>query len=359
MKSKTSELLLLPEFKKFIAATATGRRYMASGKRMREGTIEQYQSVLTLLTAYEALQVSPVRIVLLNRAGQRLIWKEKKYWMRFYRQFGQFMYHNRNCYDRYVSAVFKVIKAFFNFLLLDKALPVGEFHKRFRIPEDKSSPVILSPMQLKFLIVDETFEVSLPANLQRIKDIFVFGCTVALRYQDLMGLRKTNIQVTGADVFMVLHTQKTGAAVRVPLPYYAQAIIKKYNKKAGRFILPRLSCSNLNLGIKQLIKKAGWDEYVPKIRTRRGEPVEIKNAAGKTLRFYEHITAHTMRRTAITTLLLLGVDENSVRAISGHAPGSKEFYRYVGLVQEFLNVRVKEAHKKLLEEPGPGLNLAE
>ena len=39
-----------------------------------------------------------------------------------------------------------------------------------------------------------------------------------------------------------------------------------------------------------------------------------------------------MRRTAITTLLLIGVDEISVRRISGHAPGSKEFYKYVVMV---------------------------
>ena len=55
-----------------------------------------------------------------------------------------------------------------------------------------------------------------------------------------------------------------------------------------------------------------------------------------------------MRRTAITTLLLLGVDEISVRRISGHAAGSKEFYRYVVVVQEYMNAKVKEAHIKLL-----------
>jgi len=55
-----------------------------------------------------------------------------------------------------------------------------------------------------------------------------------------------------------------------------------------------------------------------------------------------------MRRTAITTLLLLGVNENAVRKISGHAAGSKEFYRYVILVQDYLNAQVKNAHLKLI-----------
>ncbi|MEO6812421.1 MAG: hypothetical protein ABI172_00715 [Ginsengibacter sp.] len=58
-----------------------------------------------------------------------------------------------------------------------------------------------------------------------------------------------------------------------------------------------------------------------------------------------------MRRTAITTLLLLGVEENMVRTISGHSPGSKEFYKYVALVQNYLNQQVIYAHDKLLNLP--------
>mgnify|MGYP001175227331 FL=1 len=58
-----------------------------------------------------------------------------------------------------------------------------------------------------------------------------------------------------------------------------------------------------------------------------------------------------MRRTAITTLLLMDVDEATVRRISGHTPGSREFYRYVALVQDYFDASVKAAHRKLLEGP--------
>ena len=50
-------------------------------------------------------------------------------------------------------------------------------------------------------------------------------------------------------------------------------------------------------------------------------------------RFCDLVTTHTMRRTAITTMLSLGMPEYLVRKVSGHAPGSKEFYRYVSLSQ--------------------------
>ena len=56
-----------------------------------------------------------------------------------------------------------------------------------------------------------------------------------------------------------------------------------------------------------------------------------------------------MRRTAITTLLIMGVPELIVRKISGHAPGSKEFYCYVSVAQDYMNQEVKIAYKKLVE----------
>jgi len=350
MENAPGQILMLPEFQKFIAASTTGRRLMTSGKKVRPGTVQQYHCVLLLLQEFEASQPDLIRVQLLHKKSLRMLQKEKNYWARFFKQFTLFLYKKKNCYDQYVGSVFKVLKTFFRYLTIDKAYPVGEFYKKFRVPPEKFNPVILSPAQLKFLITNKEFENSLSPSARRVKDIFVFGCTVALRFQDLMGLQKTNIQETAEGTIVVLHTQKTGTAIRIPLPDYATAIIHKYKRKAGRYVLPRLSSTNLNLGIKRLIKKAGWDYSLPKFRQRMGEAQEIKNSGGDSLKFYEHITAHTMRRTAITTLLLMGVDENSVRKISAHAPGSKEFYRYVVVVQEYLNAKVKAAHVRLLNE---------
>jgi integrase len=107
----------------------------------------------------------------------------------------------------------------------------------------------------------------------------------------------------------------------------------------------------MNLQIKKLIKQAGWNHLLPKNISCRGKMQEIKSKTGNTWQFYQHITAHTMRRTAITTLLMMGVPENIVRKISGHAPASKEFYKYVSIAQEYLNQEVKNAYEKLIENP--------
>lgn len=257
------------------------------------------------------------------------------------------MLKTKGYYDQYAGSVFKTIKTFFNYLNNEKALPVGSFHKQFRLPVQKLTPVVLEPQQLQHLIINEEFHYSLPKYLQRTKDIFVFGCTVGLRFIDLMSLRKRDIQYTDRGNQIVFTTRKTNTEVKIPLPDYIMEIVNKYKRLAGKFILPRLSSTNMNKQVKMIIEKAGWVYNLPKIRNRQGRPLQILNH-GECLRFCDHITSHTMRRTAITTLLLMGVPETMVRRISGHGADSRDFYKYVAVVQDYLNENVRMAFDKLI-----------
>jgi integrase len=164
-----------------------------------------------------------------------------------------------------------------------------------------------------------------------------------------MRLKKQDTYFSQESCNLQLNTLKTGASVTIPLPSYAVDIINKYKTKAGKYVLPRLSNTNLNLQLKTLAEKAGWTYLIPKVRHKQGIASEMKTVKGKCYRFCDHITTHTMRRTAITTLLMMGVSETIVRTISGHAPGSKEFYKYVAIVQNYLNDSVRKAHEKLVD----------
>ena len=350
MKKNAKQILLLPQFKKFISASKTGRRTQPSGKRITKETVEQYTMASRLLTEFELSTGKPLFITFINRASFRDQQKENRYWDAFYRQFRDFLYRDKKYYDAYAGAIFKIIKTFFNYLAKEKSLPVGNFHKRFRIPVSNIAPIVLTPQQLRFLVLDQQFDKSLSRHLKRTKDLFVFGCTVGLRYSDLMRLKLKNIHHSQEGALLSIITQKTTTEVQIPLPSYALSILKTYTSKYGSFLLPRLSATNFDLQIKQIIQLAGWIHPLPKIRFREGKPIEIKRKNGQSFRFCDHISAHTMRRTAITTLLMLGVPEMMVRRISGHAGGSKEFYRYVCLVQDYLNVEVRRAQQKLLTE---------
>ncbi|RYZ19822.1 MAG: hypothetical protein EOO16_18770, partial [Chitinophagaceae bacterium] len=283
--------------------------------------------MLKLLQQFEKRAAQPLRVLLLGKHVQAQVDQEKRYWDRFLRCFLQFLQRTKGCFDIYCASVLKILRAFFNYLLEDRLLPVGKYHKRFVLPVPQPIPLVLAPERLRFLIEDEPFERSLPPQLQRAKDVFVFGCTVGLRFSDLMRLERKCLQQSSQGPLLTLHTQKTGMPVRLPLPPYAARILLRYGKKGSKYLLPYLSCTNLNLQVKELCARAGWTEPIPKIRFKEGRPREIRGKNGKTLRFCDQVTAHTMRRTAITTLLILDVPELVVRRLSGHAPGSREFFR--------------------------------
>lgn len=349
MKKAAPQIFLSEYFNQFIKASNSGRRLTASCKRISSGTITNYRYAQRLILEFESKTGKMLRIQLLHRASMRTLQKERNYWARFYIQFSAFLYKDKGYYDNYVKNIFKILKSFFTYLQTEKGFSVGNYHKSFRVPLLNTTPVVLQPDRLRYLIADKAFEEGLNQYLKRAKDIFVFGCTVALRVSDLMNLKKKNLVYTGDEVYLNLCTQKTGTEVKIPLPGYAVDIVKKYNKKAGQYILPRLSVSNLNIQIKKLIEKAGWSYPLTKLISRQGKLTELKDHNSKGWCFHQHITAHTMRRTAITTLLIMGVPELIVRKISGHAPGSKEFYRYVAIAQEYMNHEVIIAYKKLVE----------
>ncbi|TCJ16585.1 hypothetical protein EPD60_07540 [Flaviaesturariibacter flavus] len=343
----TKTYLLRPLFRDFITKSEKGQREKYPGKKLTKGTIRQYEFVDQLLEEYENLDGAPIRLLVYKGTSTRILGQEKRYWQRFLRQFLDFLYSRKKHHDSYVAAVLKTIRACINYIIQDKHLPVVSFHKSFKVKAPSIEPVILSPQQLQFLIHDRPFSERLSPRLARTKDLFVFGCTVGLRYSDLMALERKHLIPTDQGYSLNIRTQKTGTPVQIPLPPYLIDIIKRYKSPRNRYLLPRLSSTNVNLQVKELCIEAGWDHPLPKLRHRRGRVVEQRTADGGTQTFAGQVTAHTMRRTAITTLLIMGVPELAVRRISGHAPGSKEFYKYVVIAQDYVNQHLTHAFSKL------------
>lgn len=225
----------------------------------------------------------------------------------------------------------------------DKGWRFGPVGSCFNVTTTTYAPVVLTPEQLQYIFSNEEFLKNLSEPLKRIRIIFLIGCFTGLRFSDLMGLRKANLIEDSGKISIRLVTQKTGQVLDIPIPGEALLLLKALKRNRTVFLLPRISSANFNLQIKRLIKWAGWSHVYPKFQGIGGKIVELKKEGGRSWYFHEHITAHTMRRTAITTLLRRGVPENIVRAISGHAPGSKEFYKYVNLSKSWMEQEVLNA----------------
>jgi integrase len=348
-KDTVRSLPLLPLFTQFINAAKKGHRRKADGNKISTGTIVNYENTFRLLQQFSATQQMELRIRLFHRLNNRELIAEKNYWKKFYRRFTDHLYDDLDLYDGYVGSIIKNLRIFFNYLLTEKQLPVGQFHKQFFVPKEDIPVVALTAEQLHFLIHDTTFTHSLSPALQRTKDVFIFGCTVGLRYSDLRQLTVLNIEQQAGGSYLKVHSQKTNTFTSVLLPCYAVDIISKYqnNKKQ---LLPVISKFNLNKQLKLIAEKAGWTQTIIITRQKRGKAV-VQTKESNTLhyRFCDMVSSHTMRRTAITTLLSLGMPELLVRKVSGHAPNSKEFFKYVALAQSHLDRETTKVYDRFMQ----------
>lgn len=346
MANKNTNLLIIPLFKKYISETETGKRLQKNGKMVAKSTIENYKALLYNLIKFQEASQQEIIINIDFRNTKRNFTKEKNYYSRLYKQFTDFLYA-KNCKDNYVGMMIKMLRSFFIYLNQVKGYQTGTFYKDFYSRKEDLPIVVISHEQLQFLIRDNTFEESLPLHLQTVKDTFVFGCTIGLRYSDLTDLTWRNVQVIKGNTYIVTKSKKTSTDTRIKLPDYAIKILNKCRKNK-KYIFKPLSLNQFNKNSRSIVEIAGWDFEVGKVRSRRGKNIELKKK-DKAFRFCDLISSHTMRKTSITTLLILGMPEPLVRKISGHASNSKEFYKYVKYSESFMDNETDKAFAKLVE----------
>lgn len=332
-------------YDKLIRAMTSGRKRLPNGNTYRSGTIDNYIYVRKSLENFSQLRTFKIRLRPIKKLSQRELIVERNYWKKFYKKYSDYLLYTMEYHDNSVGLHMKTLRAVFNYANRELMLGVGDFHRELYVHKEEIPVIILTPERLRFMISDRVFEAGLPGRLRRIKDTLVFGCTVALRYSDLMQLTRANLLQAGDNHYLRVRSQKTKTYTQVKLPDYAIAIAVKNLSEHGT-VLPQISKFNMNKYLKELAEAAGWTEPVGKYRERKGQAREIKRGREQ-YRFCDMVSSHTMRRTAITTMLTLGVPEHIVRSISGHAPMSKEFFKYVAIAQVYKDCELDQMHERL------------
>ena len=338
---KKKEFLIIPLFEKFIRDTKSGKRLKPNGERIKLSSIKLYEYVFIHLVHIESIQKNPLRISIVSGINRRELLKEAKYWKKFYLQLTSYLYNERKCFDNYVNTVIKTLKAFYNYLKKEQLIPVPDYVFNVYIKKNEPTVLALTTEQLKYLIYNKEFEDLLNKNEKIIKDIFVFGCTVALRQSDVFAIKNSNLEYVNELMYLKVISKKTATPTRVKLPAYAKAILDKYRSEKNKYIFPQMSLNWFNVNLKRIALKANWTNEFIIHKTQQGI---LKKNTTQAFRLCDKISSHFMRRTAITTMITLGMPEHVVRQVSGHAPTSKEFYRYVQYAQSFLDDEINKVH---------------
>ena len=132
------------------------------------------------------------------------------------------------------------------------------------------------------------FDFSDRPELELIRDLFVIKSHLCLRICDLFSVTKANIVGDAIEYTPI----KTGnRVVRLLLTGTAKEIINKYSRPDAQSLVPKISLTDYNKGIKKVLKKAGINRVVAIMNHTTGHEEHYP--------IYEVVSSHMARRTFV------------------------------------------------------------
>ncbi len=175
--------------------------------------------------------------------------------------------------------------------------------------------------------------------LERVRDVFCFGCYTSLRHSDLLALRKANIK--GSSIEIV--TQKTDDLLYIPLIPQAQAILEKYKDMPGDHALPVVSDQKSNTYIKEAAKLAGLNREIVEVNMIGNKRVDSVS------KLHETISMHDARRSFVCNSLAFGIPANVVQSITGHKD-LQTMRAYIGTADNTVKNEMKKWSSKPIRQ---------
>ena len=225
--------------------------------------------------------------------------------------------------------------------------------KDFTVKRIKTDKVFLTKAELNLI-----YNLDLNGNprLEKVRDVFCFGCFTGLRYSDILTLKFAEVisknDVNGKSYkALQFHVQKTKQLLVVPLNKYALEILDKYEKekdkalgvikngiklKPQELVLPVISNQKMNDYIKEVAKMAGIDSDV--VITKFLGSKRVDNVMKK----YELLSTHAARRTFAIISLEQGMRIEVLQKLLGHQD-IKTTMKYIFILEDIKNQEMKNA----------------
>lgn len=251
-------------------------------------TIKRYEYSKKLLLDFQTHRNKKIHFNQINKA--------------FYNNFIQYCVtsekkHSANTLRRNVG----LFKTFLYWALENGHTYKNDFQK-FKAPKgQQTDEVALSLKQ-----VEEVFDFDFSKNikLEKVRDLFVFGCATGMRYSNYSKVQKRDII---NDTIKVRDKKNKDKALEVPLNDFSNYILKKYD-----YQLPRISNQKFNEYIKEVFKILGYNEDVKKTIKLGNEIIEEINP------LFERISSHTARRSFITIMKNKKIPDKVIMSYTGH-----------------------------------------
>jgi integrase len=197
-----------------------------------------------------------------------------------------------------------------------------------------SDRVFLEPSDVKTILNNYHIRNRLEDSHRYLFDLILFGLTTALRRRDLMQLKVTDFKYVDGKYFLTNMNNKTLIKTMAQVPKFIYDIAVENHNKTG-FVVganPFETNALVSAHLHTVLNQPEF-EQLKRLHTKQKLAPDGKSQYPKTDKLYKFVTPHVLRRSAITSMLVAGVDEETVKKMSGHARNSDSFNVYVGHVQ--------------------------
>jgi integrase len=159
-------------------------------------------------------------------------------------------------------------------------------------------------LTLKQVIEIFNFDFSKNERLERVRDLFVFGCFTGMRYSNYSKIKESDI----IDNHIKVRDKKDNKkALSIPLNDYSSYLLKKYE-----YNLPKITNQKFNEYIKEVIEKIGYTQSIKKTTKLGKEIIETISP------FYSRVSSHTARRSFITIMKTKKIPDKVIMSYTGH-----------------------------------------
>ena len=293
---KINEISFLKSYQEFIDYKD---RYNKVGKE----TIKTYYSTLKKLRKF---QEKTNYLLSYNSINQK-----------FYDEFTNYLY-GQNLLDNSVDKYIKNLKLFMKYTM-SKGFHKNLDYLNFKRTKIKTDFVVLTQFELREIYrykFTDTF-------YDRIRDLFLLGCSTGLRFGDLTKLNRGNFIINREPTkertikegvqysYIEISTNKTKQKIKIPLNKFICELIEKYDIENKEITFNKITNQEFNKHIKDVCNVIGINSQISISKNQRG------NYKTEQKPKYEFISSHTMRRTFISFLSHY-VSISDIQSVSGH-----------------------------------------
>ncbi|MDO6392085.1 site-specific integrase [Pontibacter sp. BT731] len=280
-----------------------------------EATVKKYKTIKNHLESFAAHKRTKLSFETIDAAFQE--------------NFVAYLVHQAKLTNNTIARKLKFLKTFLHWAT-ERGYNAKSDYRKFKQKEEKVDIVTLSYDELMSLY---NLDLTEKPKLERVRDVFCFGCFTGQRFSDIAALQPEHIK---GDKWH-LHTQKTKDILSIPLNVFALEILEKYTSKGKK--LPAVSNQKTNEYLKELGKLAGIKDLKTHVRYQGAKRIQ------KTRPKYKFLGTHTARRTFCTISLKKGMLPEIVMKISGHKD-YRTFRRYIDLDNNVVDIAMNSAWSK-------------